>query len=164
MSKKITATHEQVDAIPAIIAPLKKMHVAECLDTHFSTQGHWQGLRLGWTTGVWLAFILSEGDHRLYRVEPWGKEHPRTRRWSSGLHISPHDLTEDRLATILEYLCVAERVGSCDRALHESVLRVYDWQGRGVRVDTTTAAAYVTPAGMFQLGYSKDHCPALPQV
>ena len=33
-----------------------------------------------------------------------------------------------------------------------------------VRVDTTTAAAYVTPAGLFQLGHSKDHRPDLPQV
>jgi len=37
-------------------------------------------------------------------------------------------------------------------------------QGRVVRVDTTTAAAYVTPEGMFQLGHSKDHRPDLPQV
>jgi transposase len=37
-------------------------------------------------------------------------------------------------------------------------------QGRMVRVDTTTAAAYVTPAGLFQLGHSKDHRPDLPQV
>jgi hypothetical protein len=44
------------------------------------------------------------------------------------------------------------------------VLRVYDLQGRVVRVDTTTAAAYVTPEGMFQLGHSKDHRPDLPQV
>jgi hypothetical protein len=33
-----------------------------------------------------------------------------------------------------------------------------------VRLDTTTAAAYVTPEGLFQLGHSKDHRPALPQV
>ena len=44
------------------------------------------------------------------------------------------------------------------------MLRVYDLQGRLVRIDTTTAAAYVTPAGMFQLGHSKDHRPDLPQV
>jgi transposase len=44
------------------------------------------------------------------------------------------------------------------------VLRVYDLQGRVVRIDTTTAAAYVTPAGIFQLGHSKDHRPDLPQV
>src|SRR5256886_10568146 len=33
-----------------------------------------------------------------------------------------------------------------------------------VRIDTTTAAAYVTPEGLFQLGHSKDHRPDLPQV
>src|ERR671922_2235385 len=80
MSPKITATHERVDDIPAIIAHLKTMRVAELLDNHFPTNGNWEGLSLGWTTVVWLAFILSEGDHRLYRVEPWGKEHLGTLR------------------------------------------------------------------------------------
>ena len=164
MSTKITATHERVDAIPAIIAHLKKMRVAECLDTHFPTNGNWQGLSLGWTTVVWLAFILSEGDHRLYRVEPWVKEHPRTLRRCIGIKVSPRDLTDDRLATILDYLCVAEHWGAYERALNESVLRVYDLQGRVVRIDTTTAAAYVTPDGIFHLGHSKDHRPDLPQV
>ena len=70
MSQTITATHERVDDIPAIIAHLKKMRVAELSDTHFPTNGNWEGLSLGWTTVVWLAFLLSEGDHRLYRVEP----------------------------------------------------------------------------------------------
>jgi transposase len=44
------------------------------------------------------------------------------------------------------------------------VLRVYDLQGRVVRVDTTTAAAYVTPDGMFPRGHSQEHRPDLPQV
>src|SRR5919198_2547187 len=164
MSKKITATHERVDAIPAIIAHLKKMRVAECLDTHFPTNGNWQGLSLGWTTVVWLAFILSEGDHRLYRVEPWVKEHRRTLSGRLGTKVTPRDLTDDRLATILDYLGVAERWGAFERELNQSVLRVYDLRGHLVRVDTTTAAAYVTPEGMFQLGHSKDHRPDLPQV
>jgi hypothetical protein len=59
MSQKITATHERVDDIPAIIAHLKKMRVAELLDTHFPTNGNWEGLSLGWTTVVWLAFPHS---------------------------------------------------------------------------------------------------------
>ena len=59
MSQKITATHERVDDIPAIIAHLKKMRVAELLNTHFPTNGNWEGLSLGWTTVVWLAFLLS---------------------------------------------------------------------------------------------------------
>jgi transposase len=164
MSKKITATHERVDDIPAIIAHLKTMRVAEFLDTYFPTHGNWQGLSLGWTTVVWLAFILSEGDHRLYRVEPWVKAHRRTLRRCIATKVRPRDLADDRLATILDYLCVAERWGACERALNECVLRVYDLQGRVVRVDTTTAAAYVTPDGLFQLGHSKEHRPDLPQV
>jgi transposase len=164
MSTKITATHERVDAIPAIIAHLKNMRVAECLDTHSPTNGNWQGLSLGWTTVVWLTFILSEGDHRLYRVEPWVKEHPCTLRRCIGSTVRPRDLADDRLATILDYLSVAERWSAFERELNESVLRVYDLQGRVVRVDTTTAAAYVTPEGLFQLGHSKDHRPDLPQV
>jgi len=164
MSKKITATHERVDDIPAIIAYLKNMRVAELLDNHFPPNGNWQGLSLGQTTVVWLAFILSEGDHRLYRVEPWGKAHQRTLRRCLGSEVKPRDLTDDRLATTLDYLSVVERWAAFERDLTQSMLRVYDLQGRVVRVDTTTAGAYVTPEGLFQLGHSKDHRPDLPQV
>jgi transposase len=164
MSKKITATHERVDDIPAIIAHLKKMRVAELLDNHFPPNGNWQGLSLGKTTVVWLAFILSEGDHRLYRVEPWGKAHRRTLSRCLGSEVKPRDLTDDRLATTLDYLSVAARWAAFERDLNQCVLRVYDLQGRVVRVDTTTAGAYVTPEGLFQLGHSKDHRPDLPQV
>jgi transposase len=164
MSKKITATHERVDDIPVIIAHLKKMRVAELLDTHFPTNGNWQGLSLGWTTVVWLTFILSEGDHRLYRVEPWVKTHRRTLSRCLCSKVKSRDLTDDRLATILDYLSVTARWVELERALNQSVLRVYDLQGRVVRVDTTTAAAYVTPDGLFQRGHSKDHRPDLPQV
>ena len=59
---------------------------------------------------------------------------------------------------------MAERWGAFERALNQSVLRVYDLQCRMVRIDTTTAGAYVTPEVLFQLGHSKDHRPELPQV
>src|SRR4029434_829328 len=142
MSKQITATHERVDDIPAIITHLKNLRVAELVDNHFSPNGNWQGLSRGRTTVVWLAFILSEGDHRLYRVEPWVKAHQRTLSRCLSSEVQPRDLTDDRLATILDDLSVAERWGAFERTLSQSVLRVYDLQGRGVRVDTTTAAAY----------------------
>lgn len=111
-----------------------------------------------------MAFILSEGDHRLARVEPWVKEHQRTLRRCIGSPVKPRDLTDDRLATTLDYLSVADRWVAFERALNQSILRVYDLQGRVVRVDTTTAAASVTPEGLFQLGHSKDHRPDLPQI
>jgi len=111
-----------------------------------------------------LAFLLSEGDHRLYRVEPWVKAHRRPLSRCIGSQVKPRDLTDDRLAAILDSLSVADHWAAFERELHQSVLRVYDLQGRMVRIDTTTAAAYVTPEGLFQLGHSKDHRPDLPQV
>src|SRR5882672_7161076 len=137
MSKKITATHERVDDIPVIIAHLKKMCVADFLDNHFLPNGNGQGLSLGKTTVVWLAFMFSEGDHRLYRVEPWVKAHQRTLSRCLGSEVKPRDLTDDRLATTLDSLCVADRWVAVECELNQSVLRVYDLQGRRVHVDTT---------------------------
>jgi len=92
------------------------------------------------------------------------KAHQRTLSGCIAHKVRPRDLAADRLATILDYLSDAARWSAFERALNQSVLRVYDLQGRLVRVDTTTAAAYVTPAGLFQLRHSKDHRPDLPQV
>jgi hypothetical protein len=43
MTPNIKATHERVDDIPAIVAHLKKMRLAELLDKHFPTNGNWTG-------------------------------------------------------------------------------------------------------------------------
>lgn len=109
MIPNIKATHEQVADIPVIIAHLKKMRVAELLDEHFPTNGNWTGLSLGWVTVVWLTFIISEEDHRLSHLEPWVKEHQRTLWRCLGRKVAPRDCADDRLATVLDYLCVDER-------------------------------------------------------
>src|SRR2546428_5619818 len=101
MSITITATHERVDDIPAIIVHLKNMRVAELLDTHFQPNGNWQGLSLGGPTVVWLAFILSQGDHRLYLVVAWVTAHQRTLSRRIGPKVTPRDLAYDRLASLL---------------------------------------------------------------
>ncbi|MTW21926.1 hypothetical protein GJ668_12585 [Allochromatium palmeri] len=62
---------ERVDDIPLLLAQLSKMGVASLLDEHCPMHGNWQGLGLGEVVVVWLAYILSEGDHRLNRVQGW---------------------------------------------------------------------------------------------
>jgi hypothetical protein len=113
-------------------------------------------------TVVWVTFILSEGDHRLSPVEPWVKEPQRTRRRCLGRRVRPRDVTDDRVATGLDSL----RIEACWRAfaceLNARLLRVSHRQPRVARVDSTPAAAFVTPEGLFQLGHSKDHRPDLP--
>ncbi|MCA1607022.1 MAG: IS1634 family transposase, partial [Acidobacteria bacterium] len=164
MGPKIIAIHERVDDIPVIIALLLKMRVAELIDKHFPTNGNRTGLSLGQMCVIWLTFILSQADHRLNQVESWVAEHQATLSRCLGCEVEPRDCTDDRLATGLDYLSVGENWNSFEDALNRTVIRVYDLQPRSVRIDTTTAAAYVTPEGMFQLGYSKDHRPDLPQL
>ena len=164
MSEQITITHERTDDIPVIIAFLLKMRVAALIDKHFPTNGNWTGLSLGQMLVVWLTFIISEGDHRLYHVEPWVAAHQHTISRSLHQEVLPRDGTDDRLGTGLDYLCVAENWAECECALNQTLIRVYDLHPQTIRVDPTTVSAYVTPAGMFQLGHSKDHRPDLPQL
>lgn len=164
MVPKITAVHERVDDIPVIIALLLKMRVAELIDKHFPTNGNRTGLSLGQMCVIWLTFILSQADHRLNQVEPWVAEHQKTLSRCLGCEVEPRDCTDDRLATGLDYLSVAEHWASFEVDLNRTLIRVYDLRSQHVRIDTTTASAYVTPDGMFQLGYSKDHRPDLPQL
>ncbi|NOT61358.1 MAG: hypothetical protein HOP19_14160, partial [Acidobacteria bacterium] len=81
-----------------------------------------------------------------------------------GCPVEPRDGTDDRLATVLDYVAVREHWVEFETALNRRVLRVYDLKAQRVRIDTTSASSFVTPDGLFQLGYSKDHRPDLPQV
>jgi transposase len=60
---------ERPDDIPLLLAQMEKMEVAALLDKHFPTHGNWQGLSLGQVVVVWLAYILSQGNHRLNSVQ-----------------------------------------------------------------------------------------------
>ena len=66
---------ERVDDIPLLLAQLERMQVAALLDKHFPTHGPWAGeLAFGEVAVVWLAFMLSEGDHRLNHLETWAAQ------------------------------------------------------------------------------------------
>jgi len=164
MSEQMTITHERTDDIPVILALLRQMRVAELIDTHYPTHGHWTGLSLGQMLSVWLTFILSEGDHRLSHVEPWIAAHQQTLSCCLNQQVLPRDGTDDRLARGLDDLGVVDNWVACECELNQTLIRVYDLHPKTARVDPTTVSAYVTPDGMFQLGHSKDYRPDLPQL
>ena len=80
--------------------------------------------------------------------------------------MHPLDVSDDRLATVLEALSDDTRWSAFEGALNQHTLRVYDLQPACVRLDSTTANGHwsVTEDGLFQFGHSKDHRPDLPQV
>jgi transposase len=166
MAEKLTLISERVDDVPLLLAQLERMGIQPLLDAHFPTHGNWVGLSLGWVTVLWLAHILSQADHRLNHAEPWAETRLHTLRSCTGQRVDPLDLSDDRLAAVLQALSDDERWGAFEAVLTRQLLRVYDLQPERVRLDSTTASGYwtVTDDGLFQFGHSKDHRPDLPQV
>jgi transposase len=166
MAETLKITTERVDDIPLLLAQLERMGVQPLLDEHFPTHGNWVGLSLGWVTVIWLTHILSEANHRLNHVEPWAEQRLHTLRSCTGQPVHPLDLSDDRLAGVLEALSQDAQWQAFEGAFTQQLLRVYDLHPERVRLDSTTASGYwsVTEDGLFQFGHSKDARPDLPQV
>ena len=78
MTKNIDLIHERVDDIPLLIGVAQRLNLPAVLDRHLGNHGHHQGLSNGWLTTVWLAYILSEADHRKSSVADWAQRHQHT--------------------------------------------------------------------------------------
>jgi transposase len=166
MTETFTITTERVDDIPLLLTQLTRMDVPGLLSQHFHQHGNWQGLPIAWVATVWLVHVLSQSDHRLNHVRPWGEARLQTLQTYLPQPLQPLDLTDDRLASVLRLLSDDTAWISFERALTRTTLRVYDLRPSRVRVDTTTCSGYwqVTENGLFQFGHSKDHRPDLAQL
>ena len=165
MTEPLTVTTERVDDIPILLAQSDTMGIPELLDECFKPHGNWEGISLGWTTAVWLAHILSEGDHRMNQVQGWAAHRVQTLSLCTGQEVTERGLSDDRLALVLDALSDEQKWQHFETALNRQLIRVYDLKPKRVRVDSTTASGYwtVTEEGLFQLGESHDHRPDLPQ-
>lgn len=157
---------ERVDDIPLLVSQLERMGVPRLLDEQYGRHGNWRGLSLGWVATVWLSHILSQADHRLNQVQRWASERLVTLRICTGQAVRALDLSDDRLAAVVEALSDGERWTALEDALTGQVVRAYRLPVEQVRLDSTTASGHhgVTEDGLFQFGHSKDHRPDLPQV
>src|SRR5437870_7628200 len=166
MTEQLTMTTERVDDIPVLLAQSEKMGIAKLLDASFQPHGNWEGTSLGLTTTIWLTHILSEGDHRMNQVQAWAATRLQTLQKCSGQVIRDQEWSDDRLSIVLDALGDDQQWQHFETALNRQLVRVYDLKSKRVRVDSTTASGYwtVTEEGLFQLGYSKDHRPDLPQL
>ena len=59
---------ERVDDVALLIGPMVKMGLPEVLDRHIPRHWRQRGRSGGWTAVIWLAYILTEGDHRKVSV------------------------------------------------------------------------------------------------
>jgi transposase len=151
---------ERVDDIPVLLATLQRLNVVEILDRHFPTSHLWKGeLTLGEVACVWIAFITSQGDHRLCQLQTWAQNNLHTLQTCLGKTVRPLDFQDDRLANMLDHLALDDSWQDCEVDLNQHTVRVYHLATNLFRVDTTTANSYVevlSELGFFQFGHSKD--------
>lgn len=151
---------ERVDDIPVLLATLQRLKVAEILDRHFPTGHRWQGeLTFGEVASVWIAFLVSQGDHRLSQLQPWAQNNLHTLQACLGKTVRALDFQDDRLADLLDHFALDDVWEDCECDLNQNTVRVYNLNLDLFRVDTTTANAYVDvrdELGFFQFGHSKD--------
>jgi len=148
-----------------LIKMMMQMGLPAILDRHIPR--HWlqEGLSWGWVATIWLAHIISQGDHRKLTVRDWVKQAHTTLEETTGLSIRKTDFTDDRLAIVLRELSKPEQWHPIERDLGQSIVRVYDLTAERVRVDATTVSGYHgdSEGRLFQYGKSKDN-PALRQA
>lgn len=156
--------HERVDDIVLLLGIMEQLGVPELLDAAIGTHGLHQGLSNGILAVVWIAYILSEGDHRKSTVQDWVDRHRRTLERFFDRPFRPVELNDDRLGILLRRLSDTEAWDAFESVLWQATMTVVEIEA--VRLDSTTTYGYHTPTedGVMQLGYSKDHRPDRPQL
>jgi transposase len=160
-------THQRVDDVPLLVSFLIKLRIPETVDRIVPPHPLHQGLSNGWLINVWIAYILSQGDHRKAPVQHWVDRLQHTLETLIGQTIRPVDFSEDRLALVLKRLSHEPAWHELEAALFSVQCEVYALPPvERVRLDATTSYGYhaIDDDGLMQLGHSKDHRPDLPQI
>jgi transposase len=168
-TSELTITTERIDDFVLLIEMMKRIDLPGIVDRHLPR--HWlqEGLSWGWVTTIWLAHILSQGDHRKLTVRDWVRQAHTTLEHVTGLSIRDTDFTDDRLTIVLRLLSHTDYWQALEQELGQTIIRVYDLARAPVRLDATTVSGYHAggETTLFQFGQSKDApdpsgCPSPP--
>ena len=155
---------ERVDDVALLIGQMVKMGLPEVLDRHIPRHWTQRGLSWGWTAVIWLAYIVTEGDHRKVSVETYLKGMQPTLSDLTAEVIEPLDFSDDRLSHLLKHLSKPAYWHQIERDLNARSIEVHALPQDVIRCDATTVsgAHEVTAGGLLQCGQRKDD-PTRPQ-
>ena len=155
---------EGVDEVALRIGQMGTMGLVEVLDRPLPRHWTQRGRSWGWTGVIWLASLLTAGDHRNVAVEADSKGLPPTLSPRTGPRSEPLACSDDRLGHLLPPLSTppswhgsAADVHARRRAVSALLQDVSRWEA------TTVSGAHAVPAGgRWQCGPSQDD-PTRPQ-
>jgi transposase len=156
---------ERVDDVALLIAQMVKMGLPEVLDRHIPRHGTQRGLSWGWTAVMWLAYIVTAGDHRKGSVETYLKGMHHTLSHLTAQVIEPLDFRDDRLSHLLTHLSKPAYWHQIEHDLNVRSIEVYPLPQDVIRCDATTVSGdhEVTAGGLGQFGHSTDD-PTRPPI
>ena len=156
---------ERLDDIPLLISVMMQMELHKSLDRQIPS--HWKQRNLSWgmTCIIWLAYILSEGDHRKVTVREYIKNLSVSLSMITGSEVEEYDFTDDRLGILLKHLSKKPCWDKIEKDISERSIEAYKLPVDTIRCDATTVSGNhaVEEDGLFQKGVSKDN-PRLPQI
>lgn len=155
---------ERIDDLPLLFEQIRLLEIAPILDRNLKAHGNRKGTSFGWTSVVWLAHILSRGDHRMNQVRGCVQQALHTIQACVPVCIEDLDFTDDRLADVLEALSDDTAWQAIQVDLNRQTMTVFELPTNLVRLDATTITVDTDPRGLLRMGHSKDHRPDAPQV
>src|SRR3989442_11014563 len=151
---------ERVDDGALLIGQMIPMGLPEVLDRPIPRHWKQRGLSWGWTAVMWLAHLLTEGDHRKVAVEVsiQGMQHTLSRLTAQV--IQPLDVSDDRLSPLLTPLSQPTSWPQIERDLTDRSLAVHALPQAVIRGEATTVSgahavtaeglvAYLSPADKY---------------
>jgi len=169
-SNQVEISSERMDDIPVIVEWLRQMEIAKWIDQKLSQpHGNHQGLSYGQLSVLLLIYIMSQADHRLCAVEAWVKTHQQTLELSTGWSIGEKDVTDDRLARVVEELGKQEEAcQQIELKMGQHLIRTYELPTEVGRADTSSFSVHheqieSEAESRLRHGHSKDKRPDLLQ-
>lgn len=158
--------NERVDDVPLIIEVCKQLKLDQIVEKHLETHGLQQGIGNGNLTLGWLAYIISEADHRINAVRDWANKMPLVLASLFGAPIRNVEFSDDRLCNLLDRFADDSTWNALEADLWKNSVEVFELQANVLRFDGTAACGYhdISENGLMQFGASKDHRPDLPQL
>lgn len=156
---------ECVNDVVVLLGQMKQMNLPSLLDQHIKRHQREEGLSWGWVLSIWLAYVVSQGDHRKLTVRDWVEQTRETLELATGLEIRELDFTDDRLTIALRHLSEDGVWNQIEQDLGRGLIRIYNLPQETLRLDATTVSGYREGGenSLWQFGHSKDD-PTLRQV
>jgi transposase len=71
MQEQMEMGAECMSDVVLLLGQMKQMSLPDLLDHRISKYQREQRVSLGWVICIWLAYIMSKGDHRKVSVQDW---------------------------------------------------------------------------------------------